>query len=171
MSKTLQGSKLKYHIIEKEAMAIVEVVQKWSHYLTHQHFTLISYQRSVAFTFSNEKHTEIKNAKIQEWQLELSSLDYTIKYCPGEENVVPDTLSRAYTCSLINSPTFVDLHNGLCHSGITWLLHFVREKNFPFSTEEVKKSVFFMQNLCRVKPCFYIPPEGTLIKAPSPWKD
>ena len=31
MSKTLQGSELKYHIIEKEVMAIVEVVQKWSH--------------------------------------------------------------------------------------------------------------------------------------------
>ena len=55
MSKTLQGSELKYHIIEKEAMAIVKAVQKWSHYLTRQHFTLITDQRSVAFMFSNEK--------------------------------------------------------------------------------------------------------------------
>ena len=30
MSKTLQGSKLKYHIIEKEAMTIVEAIRKWS---------------------------------------------------------------------------------------------------------------------------------------------
>ena len=43
MCKTLQGSKLKYHI-EKEAIAIVEAVQKWSHYLTRQHFTLITDQ-------------------------------------------------------------------------------------------------------------------------------
>ena len=110
MSKTLQGSELKYHIIEKEAMAIVKAVQKWSHYLTRQHFTLITDQRSVAFMFSNEKWTKIKNAKIQKWWLELSTLDYTIKYHPGEENVVPDTLSHTYTCSLINFSTLVDLH-------------------------------------------------------------
>ena len=118
MSKALQGSELKYHIIEKEAIAIVEAVQKWSHYLTHQHFTLITDQRSVAFMFSNEQHTKIKNAKIQDWRLELSTLDYTIKYRPGKENVVPDILSHTYTCSFINSSTFVDLHIGLCHLGI-----------------------------------------------------
>ena len=118
MSKTLQVSKLKYHIIEKEAIAIVEAVRKWSHYLTRQHFTLITDQRSVAFMFFNKKHTKIKNAKIQEWRLELSTLDYTIKYCPGEENVVPDTFSCVYTCSLINSSTLVDLHSGRCHPGI-----------------------------------------------------
>ena len=101
MSKTFQGSELKYHIIEKEAMAVVEAIWKWSHYLTRQHFTLITDLRSVAFMFSNKKYTKIKNAKIQEWRLEHSTLDYTIKYYPGEENVVPDTLSRAYTCSLI----------------------------------------------------------------------
>ena len=101
MSKTLQGSEMKYHIKEKEVMAIVEAVRKGSHYLTHQHFTLITDQRSVAFMFSNEKHARIKNAKIQEWRLGLSTLDYTIKYRLGEENVVPDTLNRAYTYSLI----------------------------------------------------------------------
>ena len=80
MSKTLQGSKLKYHIIEKEAMAIVEAVRKWSHDLTRQHFTLITDQRSVAFMLSNEKKHQIRNTKFQEWQLELLNLDYTIKY-------------------------------------------------------------------------------------------
>ena len=113
------------------------------------HFTLITVQRSVAFMFSNEKRTKIKNVKIQEWQFELSILDYITKYRPGEENVVPDTLSRAYTSSLINSYTLVDLYHGLCHPRITRLLHFVKEKKFPFFKEDVKKGVFFMQNLCR----------------------
>ena len=67
MSKTLQGSELKY-IIEKEATVIVKAVRKWSHYLTRQPFTLNTDQRSVTFIFSNEKYTKIKNAKIQEWR-------------------------------------------------------------------------------------------------------
>ena len=117
--------------------------------------------------FSNEKCTKIKNAKIQEWQLELSTLDYTIKYRPGKENVVPDTLSYAYTCLIINSSTLVDLHNGLCYPGITWLLHFVKEKNLLFSTD-VKKVCSSCRICAEVKPCFYIPPEGTLIKATRP---
>ena len=49
----------KCHIIEKGAIAIVEAVRKWGHYLTCQHFTQITDQRSVVFMFSNEKHTKI----------------------------------------------------------------------------------------------------------------
>ena len=76
MSKTLQGSKSKYQIIEKEAMVLIEAVQKWSHYLL-LHFILITDQRLVTFMFSNEKYTKIKTAKIQEWHLEFSSFNYT----------------------------------------------------------------------------------------------
>ena len=82
MSQTLQESELKYYIILKEAIVIVEAVRKWSHYLTCQHFTLITDQTSVAFIFSNEKRTKIKNAKTEEWRLELSTLDYTKKIRP-----------------------------------------------------------------------------------------
>ena len=52
MSKMLQGGKLKYHI-EEEAMAIVEAVQKWSYYLTCQHFTLIRDQWLSYFLMKN----------------------------------------------------------------------------------------------------------------------
>ena len=135
--------------------------------MTRQHFTLITDQRSVTFMFSNEKCTKIKNVKIQEWWLELSTLDYTIKYCPGKEKVVPGTNSHAYTCSLINS-TLVDLHNGLCHQGITQLLHFVRGKKLPFSMEDLKKVCSSCRICVEVKTCFYIPPEGILIKATRP---
>ena len=161
MSKTLQGRELKYHIIEKEAIEIMEAVRKWSHYLTRQHFTLITDQRSVAFMFSHVKYTKIKNVKIQEWRLELSTLAYTIKYRPGKKNVVPDTLSRAFTCSLINSSTLVDLHNGLCHPGITGLC---REKPSLFYGG-CKKRVSSSYRICAR---FHIPPEGTLIKATRP---
>ena len=81
--------------------------------------------------FSNEKRTKIKNAKNQEWSLDFSTLDYTIKYGTGKENVVPDTLNCAFTCSFLNSSIHVDHHNGLCLPEITRLLHIVKEKTFP----------------------------------------
>ena len=152
VSKTLQQSELKYHIIEKESIAIVEAVQKWTHYLTRQHFILITYQRSVAFMSSNENRTKIKNAKIQEWGLELSTLDYT-KYRPGEENVVPDSLSYTYTSSLINSSTLFDLHNGLCHPRIMRLLDFVRGKKpslFYWGCKKKKRCVLHAESVLRL---------------------
>ena len=130
-------------------MIIVEAVREKSHYLTRQHFTVITDQRSVASMFSNEKRTKIQNAKIQVLRLKHSTLDNTIKYHPGKEKVVPDTFSRAFTCLLINSSTLVDNYNGLCHPGITRFLHFLRgKKKVPFFYGGCKNGVFFMQNLC-----------------------
>ena len=49
----------------------------------------------------------------------------------------------------------VDLHNSLCHSGVTCVFHFVQTKNLPFSVEEVRQ----MTKACRVcavhKPQFH----------------
>ena len=60
MSRTLQGSKLHYPAIEKEATAIIEAVRKWSYLILRQHFELITDQRSVAFMFDNKRRTKIK---------------------------------------------------------------------------------------------------------------
>ena len=40
MSRTLQSSELHYPAVEKEAMAIIEAVRKWRHFLAGRHFTL-----------------------------------------------------------------------------------------------------------------------------------
>jgi hypothetical protein len=61
MSRTLQSSELHYPAVEKEAMAIIEAVRKWRHFLAGRHFTLKTDQRSVAFMFDSRKRTKIKN--------------------------------------------------------------------------------------------------------------
>ena len=152
MSRTLQSSELRYPAVEKEATAIIEAVRKWSHFLSHRHFTLITDQRSVAFMLDNRKRTKVKNNKIQGWRLELASFGYTINYRPGNENVAPDT----------------EIHNQLCHPGITRMLHFVRSKNLPYSTEDVKKTCNSCQICAELKPRFYRADTGTLIKATKP---
>ena len=107
---------------------------------------------------------KIKNDKIYRWRLELSTYNYLIKHKPGVENVVPDTLSRAY-CNAIDSNLLHGLHCALCHPGITRMMGYIRSRNFAFSVEEVKR----MTNACvtcnECKPKFYKPITPPLIKA------
>ncbi|XP_076037194.1 uncharacterized protein LOC143022734 [Oratosquilla oratoria] len=168
MSRTLQGSELHYPAVEKEATAIIEAVRKWSHFLARRHFTLITDQRSVMFMLDNRKRTKIKNNKIQEWRLELASFSYTIQYRPGKQNVAPDTLSRAYCCSVFPMSNLTDIHENLCHPGVTRLLHFVRSKNLPFSTDDVKKVCASCKVCAQQKPQFHRSAQGVLIKATQP---
>ena len=48
MSRTLHGSELHYPAVEKEATAIFEAVRNRTHFLSQQHFTLVTDQRSVS---------------------------------------------------------------------------------------------------------------------------
>ena len=66
------------------------------------------------------------------------------------------------------STTLSDIHTGLCHPGVTRLLHFVRSKNLPFSTEDVKRVCSSCRICAEIEPQFYKPVEGTLIKATQP---
>ena len=50
--------------VEKEAAAIMDGVQKWSHFLHGKHFTLITDQRAVSFMFNPSRLGKIKNMKI-----------------------------------------------------------------------------------------------------------
>ena len=74
MSKSLQASERGYSIGEKEALAIIEAVRKWKHLLSPNCFKLYTDTRSVSFTYDNRKQNEIKNAKINEWRMELGEL-------------------------------------------------------------------------------------------------
>lgn len=168
MSRTLQGSEIHYPAIEKEATAIIEAVRKWSYLLLRQHFTMVTDQRSVAFMFDNQRRTKIKNNKILEWRLELASFSYTVRYRPGKDNVVPDSLTRASCCSVVSNSTLREIHNGLCHPGVTRLLHFVRSKNLPFSTDDVRRICASCKPCSEIKPKFYNLTDGKIIKAVRP---
>ena len=60
----------------------------------------------------------------------------TITYRPGVDNVGPDTLARAFCASVTETNSNISkIHNGRCHPGVTRILHFVRLRNLPYSTE------------------------------------
>ena len=88
----------------------------------------------------------------------------TIKYRPGRDNVAADSLTRVY-CASMSTSNLIEIHSGLCHPGITRLLHFVRTKNLPFSAEDVRKVCSTCQICSELKPRFYRMEEQTLVKA------
>ena len=163
-NRALKGSELSHASIEKEALAIVEAVREWRRFLSGRRFTLVTDQKSVAFMFSSSSRGKIKNDKILRWRLELACYNYDIKHKPGVENVVPDTLSRVI-CSSSPTEDLFNLHVALCHPGITRMCHFVKIRNLPYSTEEVRSMTKNCRVCCECKPRFHKPENSHLISA------
>ena len=117
--------------------------------------------------FNNRKRTKIKNSKIQSWRLELAEFSYVLQFREGKDNLVPDALSRAH-CLATPCDDLVWIHNQLCHPGVTRLLHFVKAKNLPFSSDEVKRVCSSCKVCANMKPNFYKPPNNRLVKSMYP---
>ncbi|KRY08624.1 Pro-Pol polyprotein, partial [Trichinella patagoniensis] len=91
---------------------------------------------------------------------------------PGKGNVTPDALSRTF-CSMASHDHcrhLQQLHDKLCHPGITRLYHFVRSKNLPYFIQEVRQVVTDCRTCAEMKPRFYQPETATLIKATQPFE-
>ena len=167
-SRTLHGHELNTASIEKEALSIVEAVCNWRHLLARKHFTIKTDQKSVSYIFDAKHRNKIKNEKIARWRLELSVYDFDIQYKPGPENIPPDTLSRSY-CSTTSGKLY-QLHDQLCHPGITRLFHYTRSKNLPFSIEEIRSVIQNCKVCCEEKPRFHKPEKAHLIKSTTPFE-
>jgi len=164
MSRTLSKTECNYPTVKKETTSIIEAVRKWDHFLYGKPFTLITDQRSLAFTFGSSCRGKIKNAKIQAWRAKLGMYTYHVQHSPGSENAAADALSRV--CGAIGRPADLSgLHESLGHPGITRFLHFICSKNLTFSIEEVRQTCAQCTTCSASKPRFYQPPQNKLIRA------
>ena len=118
--------------------------------------------------YDNKHKSKIKNDKISRWRVELSQYKFDIAYCLGKDNIAADALSRlaATTNSL---KELHDIHEKLCHPGVTRLIHFVRSKNLPFSQAQVKQVTESCPSCLYLKPKFP-KSQGILIKAILPFQ-
>ena len=106
------------------------------------------------------KHaSKIKNDKILRWRLELAAYDFTTIYRPGSFNCAPDALSRATSAavSLSSLKSLQELHESLCHPGITRLSHYIKVKNLPYLLDDVKTIVRACRDCREVKASFLEP--------------
>ena len=102
------------------------------------------------------------------WRIELSTCDFVIIYRSGDENVPANTLSRM-KCMKLNLTDLYDLHNLLCHPGVTKMAHFVRVRNLPFSVENVKR-ITASWKICSECKQYYSSGEMHLMKATQPFE-
>ena len=168
-SRTFTPTEFRYSTVEKEAVAIIDAVRKWSHFLYGKRFTLLTDQQAVSYMFNPTKIGKIKNNKIQLWRSELGNFNYEIKHRPGAQNLAADALSRL--CSMSPHPLNLrDIHNRLGHPGVTRLSHFIRSKNLPFSVEDVKRICANCRVCAELEPRFFGKPTENLIKSMRPWE-
>ena len=170
-SRTLNKHEKLHSSIEKEACAIVEAVRKWRHYLTNRKFILVTDQQAVSFLFSkNNTKGTAKNEKIMRWRVELSCLDFDIKFRPGKLNSTADCLSRVVCAALSHSDLLHDIHEALCHPGVVRLGHYIRTHNLPYSMEDVKRVTSNCRICAELKPAFFKPNNPPLVKAVKPFE-
>jgi transposase InsO family protein len=165
-SRTLSKGEKCHSAIEKEAAAIMEALRKWKMFLIGKSFKLITDQQALSFIFNMKLSSKIKNDKVARWRIELAPYDYEIVYRPGIENIKADMLSRV--CGAIYSPNkLFELHQALCHPGISRMVHWIRSRNLPYSVDEIKKMTSQCTVCAQIKPrfCKY---QGQLIKATAP---
>ena len=172
-ARTFSTTEQKLSSVEKEAYAVIEALRKWIHLLIGRHFNLVTDQRSVLFMLDLKHRSKIKNDKILRWRLELAAFDFTTIYRPGKLICAPDTFSRA-TSAYVSSPflnSLKELHETLCHPGITRLAHYVKVKNLPFSLNDVKSVIQACKHCSEVKATFFNPKDDmNLIKATQPFE-
>ena len=89
-SRKLKQSERSYAVIEKECLALVWAVQKFSRYLYGTPFTVETGHCSLKYL--NE--AKLKNARLMRWALTLQPYRIHINAIKGSENVGADYLSR-----------------------------------------------------------------------------
>lgn len=89
-SRTLNKSEEKYSAIEKELLAVVWACKYFRPYLYGRKFVLYTDHKPLTYGL-NLKDT---NNRLVHWRLSLSEFEYEIKYRPGKQNTVADSLSR-----------------------------------------------------------------------------
>lgn len=89
-SKALGPKAAGQSIYEKEAMAILEALKKWRHYVLGSKLIIKTDQQSLKFMMGQRLVEGIQHKLL----LKLMEYDYTIEYKSGKENLVADALSR-----------------------------------------------------------------------------
>lgn len=119
-SRSLSSAERNYSATEREALAVVFVVEHFRPYLEGgEQFKIITDHASLKW-FLNLKNP---SGRLERWGCRLSPYNFVIEHRRGKDNVVPDALSRSVPVALVD-----------CEVGDPWYLNiFKRVQNKPES--------------------------------------
>lgn len=118
ISKSLGPRQQALSIYERELLAIVYAVQKWSTYLSQKPFIIRTDQRSIKYILEQKLNTPLQQA----WVAKLMGFEFEIHYKERRENKAADALSRiegAELLPLILNSVSMDLMQQIRDSWIT----------------------------------------------------
>ncbi|CAG9120633.1 unnamed protein product [Plutella xylostella] len=99
-SRSLNKQERNYSATEREALAVVFVVEHFRPYLEGSRpFRIITDHSSLKW-FLNLKNP---TGRLERWGCRLSPYNFTVEHRKGKENVVPDALSRAVPVNVVSS--------------------------------------------------------------------
>jgi transposase InsO family protein len=94
-SKQLDQTQRNYPVYKKELFAVIYCLRKFHTYLWGRKVTVLTDHRPLVH-ITNQK---LMTVALQQWLDVLLDYDLVIKYRPGLLHVIPDALSRMYTCT------------------------------------------------------------------------
>lgn len=89
-SRKLRGAEIHYTTTEKECLAIVFGVEKFTQYIEGVKFEIITDHSALLWLL---KQSNLKG-RLARWVLKLQQFDFDIKHIKGKCNIVPDAISR-----------------------------------------------------------------------------
>ena len=89
-SKILSARHQALSVYEKEMLAILMAVKKWSSYLVGRHFKIKTDHQSLKFLLDQKTCTPAQ----QQWVIKMMGFDYEVVYRKGNTNTAADALSR-----------------------------------------------------------------------------
>lgn len=103
-SKALTDTEKKYPQTQKEALAIVWGVERFSFYLMSKSFSIRTDSEANEFIFGDgRKASKRAISRAEAWALRLQPFDFNMKRVPGQLNVA-DTLSRLIDKAQLDEP-------------------------------------------------------------------
>ena len=91
-SKSLTETEQRYANIERELLACVFGAERFTQYALGKHFVIESDHKPLEMI--SKKSLRAAPARLQRMLLRLQKFDFTLKYRPGREMVLADSLSR-----------------------------------------------------------------------------
>lgn len=84
-------------VYDRELLAIIFAITKWSHYLLERHFTVITDQKALKHLLEQSIHTNFQVPGISK----LMGFDFTIEFKKRTDNKAIDALSRNQSDELL----------------------------------------------------------------------